>query len=352
MGRVALVPTFRVRVNGQDLPDSAAYDVLRVTVGEDVSSLNMCTILLKDWDQAQLTVRWMDADIFTEGNEIEILMGYVDQLESIFSGEITGLEPEFVSHSVPRLVVRGYDRRHRLMRGRKTRSFSQITDSDIVTQIGQDAGLRTDVEDSKVTLAHVMQCNQTDLEFLQGRAQHIGYEIGFNEDTLHFRSNPHNLSPVVTLAPDVDLLEFFPRLTTMAQTSEVTVRGWDAKQKTAIVATATVGDESGLMMGDTSGPQAVSGTFGASALIGVQQSLQSQADADAKARGRFQTMALDYITGDGICIGRTDLRAGTVIAIEGVGNRFGGNYYVTTTTHRYTPQQGYRTQFTFRRNAT
>ena len=63
-------------------------------------------------------------------------------------------------------------------------------------------------------------------------------------------------------------------------------------------------------------------------------------------------MALAYISGEGLCIGRTDLRAGKVIKIEGLGRRFSGLYYVTATRHTYTPAAGYRTAITVKRNAT
>jgi phage protein D len=78
---------------------------------------------------------------------------------------------------VPSLTVRGFDRLHRLMRGRKSRTFVKQKDSDIVSKIVQDAGLTADATDSRVTYEHVYQHNQTDWEFLRVRAQRIGYEI-------------------------------------------------------------------------------------------------------------------------------------------------------------------------------
>ena len=45
------------------------------------------------------------------------------------------------------------------------------------------------------------------------------------------------------------------------------------------------------------------------------------------------------------------LAAGKVIKIEGLGRRFSGLYYVTATSHTYTPAAGYRTAITVKRNA-
>jgi phage protein D len=77
----------------------------------------------------------------------------------------------------------------------------------------------------------------------------------------------------------------------------------------------------------------------------------SQQEADEIAQGRLNDIGLDYITGEGRSVGRTDLRAGTVVRIAGLGQRFSGLYYLTATTHIYAPAQGYYTTFAVRRPA-
>ena len=62
-------------------------------------------------------------------------------------------------------------------------------------------------------------------------------------------------------------------------------------------------------------------------------------------------MALSYIKGEGICYGRSDLKAGTVVKVEGVGDKFSGQYYVIATKHIWHTEHGYRTRFSYRRNA-
>lgn len=84
----------------------------------------------------------------------------------------------------------------------------------------------------------------------------------------------------------------------------------------------------------------------------VEMPVESQAEADQLAKRRFEEMALRHVSGDGVCIGQPKLRAGRVIEIEGLGKRFSGSYYVTSTEHRYNRNTGYRTVFSARRNAT
>jgi phage protein D len=63
-------------------------------------------------------------------------------------------------------------------------------------------------------------------------------------------------------------------------------------------------------------------------------------------------MALGYIRGEGLSIGEPKLRAGIVVKIEGLGERFSGLYYVTSTEQRFSTKKGYQTRFAVRRNAT
>jgi uncharacterized protein len=346
-----LVPTFRVNVNGTQLPEAAGADLLSVAVHEDVSAPGMFALRLINWDMFQLKMTWSDDDLFAVGSEVEVQMGYVDQLEPLIIGEITGLEPEFNAGEVPMLMVRGYDRRHRLLRGHKTRSFVQIKDSEIASQIASDLGLGADVTDTGVKLDYVLQHNQTDMDFLQERARRIGYEVAINNKKLLFRPFQNDASAALTLSRTGDLLEFYPRLTSVFQVSEVSVHGWNPKDKAVIVGQAAAGSETGAM-GSKSGPSEAKSAFGEAIASSADRPVFSAAEADKMAQGQLNAIALAYIDGEGVCIGRTDLRAGMVIEIDGLGRRFSGMYYVTTTTHSYLPSRGYRTAFTVRRNAT
>ncbi len=351
-GTDRLAPEFRVRINGADLPPQAAADLVAVAVCQDVSAPGMIELRLINRDMAKLKITWSDDALFAEGSEVEVLMGYTGKLASVMVGEITGLEPEFHAGEVPMLTVRGHDRRHRLLRGRKTRSFTQIKDSDIAVQVAQEAGLSAEAEDTEATLEYVLQHNQTDWEFLEARARRLGFEVLVEGKTLKFRPHKNDGSEVLTLSSDADLIEFRPRLSTIGMVGEVVVQGWSPKDKEAITGKASAGDEGTTMGGSKGGPKAADGAFKAAVGTVVDRPVFSQAEADQIARGRLREMALAYVTGEGVAVGRTDLKAGTVIKIEGVGKRFSGLYYLASVRHTYTPERGYRTEIGVRRNAT
>ncbi|HEU0173927.1 MAG TPA: hypothetical protein VFV58_06660 [Blastocatellia bacterium] len=345
------VPSVEMKINGFFLPAETMAYVVGVTIDDSVELPSMFTIELAGGEALEQLVPWVDDQRFEIGGAVEIKLGYGSEMETVFSGEITGLEPEFVFDRLPGLTVRGYDRRHRLQRGRRTRTFVQRKDSDIASHIAGEAGLTAEVTDSQVTHDYVLQANMTDLEFLWRRAWRIEYEVVVVDKRLLFRPIANAESADLTLVMEKDLLEFYPRLTSMGQVSEVAIRGWNVKEKKEIVGQARTGDEISMMGGQRSGGRIAQAAFGAAAeLVGVQP-VMTQAEADQLARARLNHRALGLIDGEGVCYGRTDLRAGKMVRIEGVGRRFSGLYYVTGAIHRYTQQRGYQTHFAVRRNA-
>jgi uncharacterized protein len=344
-------PSIDVRVNGSALPPAALGSIESVSVQEDVEALSMFTIVLNNWDAERQQVAWSDSPLFALGNAAEISLGFVDDLHKVMVGEITSLEPQFSADHEPTLTVRGYDHRHRLARGRKTRTFTQMKDSAIAGQVAREAGLRAQVTDSGITLPYVVQGNQTDLEFLRRRAWMCGYEVYVRDKVLHFGPPAITGKPAVKLTLDNDLTEFTARLSALGQAGTATVRGWDVKQKKVVIGRASTGQEASTMGGRASGPRAAQKAFGKAEVDTVDVPVASKAAADQLALGRLNEIALGYIQGEASCPGRPQLHAGTVVAIEGAGTTFSGHYYLTSVTHTVVPDEGYRTYLELRRNA-
>jgi phage protein D len=247
------------------------------------------------------------------------------------------------------LTVRGYDERHRLARARRTRTFTGMTDSAIAEEVAVAAGLRARVTDSGEKVDYVVQHNQTDLEFLHERARMIGYEVRVEEGTLHFRPPPHTGPAAARLYLGKDLTEFTPRLRALPQATELSVRGWNMIEKSAVVGTVRAAPRTS---GATTGPWAARQAFGVARTTDVGLRVPDKGRAEQMAEGRFAEMALGYVQGEAEGFGRPDLRAGQVVDIQGAGRTFSGPYYVTSVTHVISADRGYRTSFEVRREST
>lgn len=344
---------FDVKIEGKSLDKGA---VVGITVRRDVSAPGVFELRLnnrKITGRGGTTLLSEDGRL-SPGNAVAIEMGYVGQLKSVMTGEITGLELEFRS-GAEMLTVRGHDRGHRLLRGRKTRSFIQVKDSDIASQVAQEAGLSAKSKNTQVTLDYVLQQNQTDWEFLQQRARNLGFEVLVDNQTLMFQPHQNSGREVLTLTREAQgLLEFRPRLSTVGLVGEVVVQGWSPKDQEAITGKASAGAE-GTAMGSQGGLAAAQAAFDKTKPakdVVVDQPVLTQAEADQIARGRLEEMALAYVTGAGVAVGNADLKAGTVVKITGFGKPFSGPYYLASICHTLFPKRSYRTAFTVRRNAT
>lgn len=346
-----LVADFDILINNSPLSVEMESHVIGVTVEEDVSLPSMFAIEMTGSASRADDLSWLDDAKFAIGHEVTIKIGYANDLATVMIGEITSLEPEFSQNRAPSLIIRGYDRRHRLQRGTKTRTFTKQKDSDIAAKIASEANLTAQVVDSQVVHEYVLQAAQTDLTFLQKRAVNIAYEVVVEDKTLLFRPIGNAASDILTLTLESDLLEFYPRLSSMQQVSEVTVQGWNFKNKQGIKAQAKSGDIA-QMNGQTNAADLVASAFGAAVGVISDRPILTQAEADQIAKAQFNQKALALITGEGISFGRTNLKAGKVIKIDGIGQRFSGQYYLTTVSHRYRPAKGYYTNFTVKRNTT
>jgi len=347
-----LVADFDIFINGSPLSVEQESHVVDVMVDLDGEIPSMFSITLTGSASRADDLGWLDDDqLFALGNEVDIRLGYANDLATVIVGELTGLEPEFACDRPPSLTLRGYDRRHRLQRGRHTRTFTQLKDSDIASQMASEVGLTAEVQDSQVTHDYLLQTNQTNLAFLKERASLIQYEVVVENKTLFFCPVGNADGSALTLTLDNDLLTFSPRLSSMQQVNQVVVQGWNLQEKEPFTGQSAAGDEVSTMGGQTSGSRLTDQAFGTAVAQVVDVPVMTQAEVDQVAKAYLNRSVLHFIEGDGSCWGRTDLKPGQVITLEGLGQRFSGQYYVTAVTHRYRSDRGYVNQFRVRRNA-
>ena len=359
-----LVPSFELELDGTVLGKDTAGWIVNVTVEDELDLPGMFAFELATRVDRRGTFPWTDDTRFQLGMTVQVGFGYGSTSEPLLIGEVTALEPRFSSSGPPTLTVRGYDKRHRLNTVRRTRSFVDQKDSDIVARVGEEAGLTVHATDSKVVHPYVLQAGRTDLDFLIERARRIQFELAMVNGKLFFRPVANAGEEVLTLSFKDDLLEFEPRQS-LTPATQLQILGWDAKAKQPIDAVGELAaNQDGSSTADpaedkTEGKsrRTRSGVTSSSQVIGsriestVSMPVASQAEADQLAQAHFDAMTLDFIRGDGRCRGCTGVRAGTVIRIDGAGKRFSGQYYVTSAVHSYTPGDGYLTQFQVRRNA-
>ncbi|NLE44885.1 MAG: VgrG-related protein [Chloroflexi bacterium] len=348
-------------------------DLLEVEVDTHVHLPGMFVITVEDEiDHESGRLVYADADtVFKAGAEVKIVME-TDEIPgesrpvqaTLIIGEITAIEPIFSEQGRPVLQIRGYDRLHRLSRGKKTRTYGDanpsgqgVTDDQIVRTIANEtqglSGASVDTSGlSGIKYPYVMQCNQTDLDFLWSRAALYGYQVYVEDKTLHFQKADHHRGsqsdkPAV-LTWHHNLSSFTPRLTLMRQVDQAVVKGWNPKTKAAVENT-NKSDSSATVpaigLGKKGSALAKERLQGSAEQVVVEHPLRTVDEAKAIASARFAEAESEFIQAEGECQqGDPRLIAGRLVTIEGVGERFSGDYYVTEARHRYS-RGAYRVEF-------
>ncbi|MFQ5434550.1 MAG: VgrG-related protein, partial [Anaerolineae bacterium] len=334
-----------IKLNGTAVQQPVMQNMAELVVDQSSHLPDMFTIRLHDPGMELL-----DNGPFDLTKEIEIESEKSDGSKiTLIKGEITALEPNFEEGMIAELVVRGYDKSHRLYRETKTAAFLNKKDSDLASEIAQSANLQAEVETTSTVYDHIFQHNQTDLEFLMERAWRIGYECFVADGKLHFRKPPDGRAQV-TLTWGDDLLSFSPRMTLAEQVDEVVVKGWDADKQEAITGQASNGRLYPSIQESKDGKQWAS-SFGAGKKIIVDQPVVSQAEANALAEARLNELSGAFVVAEGQAFRRPDIKAGQMIELNGLGERFSGTYLVTSATHIYS-DDGLKTNFTVRGSRT
>lgn len=364
-GQDFYVPSFEVKLRGRPLGKDVVRDIVQVTYKDSIQEVDSFDITINNWDAEERAYKYINADqnLFDPGKELELWMGYFgkDSLRLMIKGQITSLRPNFPSAGQPTLVIAGLNLLHKLRRKQESHAYAKMTDSQIAKQIEGRLGIkiRTDptAAANEKPYDYLFQDNQYDIIFLMERARRIGYDLfveetgqnGQSEDSqLYFGPSDNIRRVTYKLKFGATLIDFQPELTTAAQVGEVTVKGWDAKRKKPISQTATRKDIKTKGVGQKGNQEVIEQSFNQRQEIIADRPVNSEEEAKKMAVAALESIAKDMVKGSGSTVGLPDLRAGSIALMDGMGDRFSGRYFLTSTTHTIS-DGGYTTHFECRR---
>lgn len=340
-----------VRFDGAELPPWASPLLERVVVDDHVHLPDMVALTFRDQERDLLQRLRLSLGLRIEVTAMPT--GGASQ-EPLIIAEVTGFEHES-SPAGSHATVLGYDPSHRLCRARRTRSWTDVTDSDIARQLAAEGGIPIGkVEATGLVHRHVSQISATDWDFLKGRAQETGYEVTVLAGKLEWRRPADHgdaptpadalaTSPRLQLVVGTNLLRFRPRVTSHSQVRTVEARGWDPVMKKALVSSVPAKTSSA----DITMPHGVVvGAFPGQAFYPVvDRALSRQAEVEAVARSVAEQMSSAFVEADGEAHGDPRLVAGAAVAVSMAGWPHDGTYTLTSTRHIF-DSRGYRTNFT------
>ncbi len=307
-----------------------------------------CEAEFSNWgNRPDGSVGWtlFDGKILDFGKRIQFKLGD----GSLFDGRILSIEGRFPSNSPPVLVVRADDGLQDLRMVRRTRSFEQISDADVVRRIADDHGISADVDMPGPTHPVLVQSNQTDLAFLQERARHCDADLWFQDGKLHVRSRASRQAAGIDLVLARNLLSFSATADLAHQKTELVVSGWDVEQKAAIsrrIGSDALSRESSL---GRTGATVLQEAFGDRVDSVDHGSPADSQEAQDWGKARFLASARRFARGRGVAIADARLVPGCRVEVRGVGPLFEGEWDIAETEHRFDGESGLRTEIVVER---
>jgi len=379
------VPRFEIKIAGVNLPLDVLRDVEQVTYKDNVKELDSFELTVNNWDADAHDFKYVGsetADSLAKNplhllfnpcrHNVDVFMGYGENLSLIVTGNFTTLEPNF-SDGAPKLNVRGLNVLHQLRR----KPFSYAWEGETTSKIAKSFETLPDPSDRKQKrfplpveidpnsiekeekITYLAQNNQYDIDFLLALARRISYVVFVKEEErkknrvvkprrLYFgpsdAKHPDSLR-TFELKWGISLMDFKPTLTTANQIKSVTVHGWNRSTKQPITGRASLDDPKSKLNRDLY--KHLENCDAREERV-VDEPVFSQKEADERARGILLERSKDLVKASGTCVGLPDLRAGQRVRIAGLGVRFSGEYFITDTTHTIS-EAGYITKFNGRR---
>lgn len=323
------VVTFTILIDSNEI--SSDYHVQAIVVGKKVNRIPWAKIIFYDGDAAGQDFMISNQQDFMPGKEIEIKAGYHGEEETIFKGIIIKHGIKAKSNRASELMVECRDVAIKLTGQRKSAYYTNALDSDIITDIIESYNITADVESTGIEQPETVKYDCTDWDFIVSRAESNGFLVIPDDGTLRVSPPDPGQDPVLTLSYGISIIEFEAEMDARNVFSSVKSSTWDLKIQ-------DLAEEEG------SGPDfSEPGNFSINDISGIihsdelnlfhggeRKTEEMKAWADAK----LLKSHLAKIRGRVRLEGYAQLKPDNMVTLEGVGDRFNGNVFVSAVTHQ------------------
>lgn len=324
------VVSYTVLIEGQAMNPS--YQLLSLSIMKEINRIPTVKMVLRDGDAASRNFEISNTDDLVPGKKIIIKIGFDGNNSQVFKGIITRQSIQVKANGNTQLTVECRDEAVKMTVGRKNKYFENVKDSQLFDDlIGQYSGLTSDAQDTAVTNKELVQHHLTDWDFLLLRAEANGMLVNVNDGTIKTFKPDTSIAPVLQASYGTSIMEFEAEMDARNQWKNVKAISWDYANQQLFDADT---DEAASFRqhGNISGADLAktinldhyqlhhSGHI-------TEQALQAWVDG-AMVRSR-----LAKIRGRVKITGFSGIKPGDMLKLEGVGDRYKGNAFVTAVKH-------------------
>ena len=287
---------------------------------------------------------------FTIGSEVSIHLGYKDDVQEVFAGEVTGFAPRLDEYSAPLMEVKMHLNLHRLNKGTRCASFEHKTPAGIIRDIVQGYNLNADVEEFGPEYNYIEQKNFTDHGYIMYLAGKYGKSVYCHGNTVHVKTEIAPTDDDVVLEWGKTIISARTKTDLAAQLSAVTATGWDMRKCSGFTATATMKDVPLKIGGEYCWEDNAKGYDPHKVGQLSSSSFTDEKDALEVAKSVLLGRSLQFQSCEAKTEGNCRIRLGNRLTVKYLGRHSDGEYLVYSVEHDFSVQDGYFTTCHLKRN--
>lgn len=308
----------------------AAGSLESLTVVTALNKIPFARLVFLDGDTSEQNFPLSDGGDFKPGTDVEVEAGYDGTTKTLFKGVVVRHRLKLGAAGAM-LHVECRDPAYAMTLDRKNASFIGKTDSDVMKAIvGQHSGISASVTATTVKYDEIVQYYCSDWDFVLTRAEVNGHVVTVDDGKIDVAPPASSAAAVLEVTHGTDIIDFSADIDARTQLESVESVGWDpATQK---VASGEARPDDVTKQGNLNGT-ALAGAAGARKF---RQQSGAALPADALtswSKARQLKSGLARIQGSVSFPGHDAARAGKVITLKGVGERFDGDVYLTQVRH-------------------
>ena len=325
--------TFTILAGGAPVGRETA--VVSIAVHKEVNKVSWSKIVIQDGDVSKEDFEVSNLDTFKPGTEIEIKAGYHSDEETIFKGIVIRHGIRIIRDRHSLLEVECKDVAVKLTAGKKNKYFTDdagLKDTDVIEQILNDHSVANDVTADPSDASHkeIVQYYSTDWDFIVNRAEISGKLVMPDDGTVKVKKPDFAQQPALLLQYGGNILDLEITMDAASQYSSVTASGWSyANQELSEqeAQSPTIQEEGNISSSD------LAGVLG----LDAYKLFHSGKIEDQELRGWASSLLLksklSKIKGRVKFLGFADVKAGSLVELQGVGDRFNGIAFVSAVRH-------------------
>ncbi|HEY6901330.1 MAG TPA: type VI secretion system tip protein VgrG [Puia sp.] len=320
------VISFAIEVDGKAI--DATYQIMSISIMKEVNRIPVARIIVRDGDAAQRNFEISNSDTFVPGKSITISLGFDGTNNQAFKGVITRQSIKVRESGNTQLIVECRDEAVKMTLGRNSRYFQDKKDSELFDElIGGYPGLSSDLKATTLRHKQIVQHHITDWDFLLLRAEANGMLVLVQDGKIRIAPPDTSAQPAVQITYGFSVIEFEAEMDARDQWKKVEATSWDhVNQKLFNVDTTEAssfqqpGNLSGSDLAGAVSPDKYQMHHSGYLL---EQELQGWVD------GLMLRSRLSKTRGRARVTGFSGINPGDMARLDGIGDRFNGNVYVT-----------------------